>query len=144
MKKNVFIVVTFLALSSCKWGIKNASVWTPEYEMKLTRQINADISARLPDNAKRQKLVSFIIKRLKEELPQGVESVSKDSLNIISSKIGMEYGYSNGNNTSTGLVPKLVPWSRKIEKSLHDVSLKDATDANRNENELLYDCVIKD
>jgi hypothetical protein len=107
----------------------------------LTREINDAISERLPDDDKRQKLVAFIIKRLKEELPKGVESVSKDSLQILSEKIGKEYGYANTNNDS-GIVPKLVPWTPAIEETIHEVLLKDVKETDKNESELLFKCVI--
>lgn len=138
MKKAVLIILTFIGLSSCN---HDNSVWTKQYERKLSREISAEISERLPDDDKRQKFVAFIVKRLKEELPKGVESVSKDSLQILSSKIGKEYAYANPGN-DTGLTPKLVPWSPAVEQTLKEGFSKDETTENRRENQLLCDCVI--
>jgi hypothetical protein len=141
MKKAFLVIILLISISSCKWNDKNDSIWTKEYELKLYREIDAEVSERLPDDDKRQKLVAFIIKRLKEELPQGVESVSKDSLQILSVKIGKEYGYANAGNNS-GIIPKLVPWSPAIEETIHEVLLKDVKEEDKRESELLFKCVI--
>ncbi|MFA6249393.1 MAG: hypothetical protein WC615_20805 [Mucilaginibacter sp.] len=138
MKKAVLIIIAFISISSCK----NDSVWTKSYESKLYREINAEVSERLPDDSKRQKFVTFIIKRLKEELPKGVESVSKDSLQRLSSKIGKEYGFANSSDANSGLKPTLVPWTPEIEKTLREVFLKDATADNKKQYEQLSDCVL--
>ncbi|MES2060757.1 MAG: hypothetical protein V4456_02475 [Bacteroidota bacterium] len=141
MKKAALIIIILFSISSCKWDNKNGSVWTQDYELKLTREINAGIIERLPDDDKRQKLVAFIIKRLKEELPKGVESVSKDSLQILSEKIGKEYGYANAGSNS-GITPKLVPWSPKIEETIHEVFLTGTTADNKKQYEQVCNCVI--
>ena len=76
MKKATLIIIILFSISSCKWNDKNDSVWTKDYESKLYREINAEVSERLPDDAKREKFVSFIIKRLKEEHAE-IEKVDK-------------------------------------------------------------------
>jgi hypothetical protein len=142
MKKAIFIIITLFSISSCKLGDKNDSVWTKEYELKLTREIDSETRERLPDDTKRQKFVAFVIKRLKEELPKGVESVPKDSIYKLSIKIGKEYGYNNINEVNTGLKPKLTPWTPLIEQTMREAFLKFATKEDKNEAELLCNCVI--
>ena len=142
MKKATLIIIILFSISSCKWNDKNDSVWTKDYESKLYREINAEVSERLPDDAKREKFVSFIIKRLKEELPKGMESVSKDSVCKLSMKIGKEYGFANSSDPNSGLKPTLVPWTPEIEKTLREVFLKGATANNKKQYEQLSDCVL--
>jgi len=140
MKKALFIIFIFLSVYSCK-SQNQSSVWTAEYEAKWYRQIDDGVKLRLPDDDKRKDLVSYIVKRLKSELPKGIESIPADSLNRLSSKIGAEYGSAHPYGNS-GLIPHFAKWTPLLEKALRDEFLKDASPKELESEKKACDCIM--
>ena len=141
MKKSFLIIlVLIVSIAACKWPGKSA--WTAEYEKGVYNQLDNVMKNRFKDDAKRKDLVSFTVKRLKEQLPGGLASVPADSLNKISSKIGQEYAAAHAKDGNGNLKPTLVPWSSSVEQGLRDAISKvwqknDLANGNK-----FCDCVI--
>jgi hypothetical protein len=141
MKKSLLaILVLVVSFSACKSPGK--SVWTAEYEKGVYNQLDNVMKPRFKDDNKRKDLVSFTVKRLKAELPDGLASVPADSLNKISSKIGQEYAVAHVKDGGGNLKPTSVPWSPSVEQGLRDAILKvwqknDLANGNK-----FCDCVI--
>jgi hypothetical protein len=135
--QKVLVIICFIIISSCN----SKSVWTDQYERKQYQQIDLGVKQSLFDNAKRKQLVTYIIKRLKAELPAGIESVSSDSLKRLSVKIGREYAYAHPNQLS-GLTPHRVVWSKELEDDVRAGFLKGVTEADRPMQIKGCDCVI--
>jgi len=144
--KKTFLILSFIILfsSSRSFAQIRSSVWTRAYEQKWYEQIDSEIKPGLPDNAKREALTLYIIKRLKEELPGGIESVPVDSVNRLSMRIGKEYAYKHSNDFDTGLLPSLRPWTKDLENLLREVLLKDVSKENYKEQENLCNCTLSE
>lgn len=119
---------------------KNSNVWTKDYELKEYKQVDDEIRPELPDEQKRQQLVSYVIKRLKAELPNGVESVSADSLYKLCITIGKDYAFSHTENT--GLIPRLTPWTPELEQIFREGFLKGLNKKYPKSSNELCNCVI--
>jgi hypothetical protein len=117
-------------------------VWTVDYERGVYKQIDDAVRPGLRDDYVRRHLVSYIIKRLKTELPDGLESVSADSIKALSVKISKEY--TNGENIDHDdeLTPTAVPWTAETERNLRDVFLKGSKKEDLLTENKLCDCVI--
>lgn len=100
------------------------------------------ISPRLPDEGKRRELVSYIIKRLKAELPNGLESVSADSLHKLSVKIGKEYAYAHADGFGGGMVPKPTAWTPELEKLFREAILNGVGKDDLDRGKKICDCVV--
>lgn len=136
IKKIALIFFAFLCIAACKSSDKNKSVWTKEYENKLYKQIDDAAKPRIPDENKRSELVVYTLKRLKQALPNGLESVSNDSLQTISAKIGADYS-STHKYAAIG-VRSFIKWTPKVQQAIKEYILRDKPkDGNK-----LYGCVI--
>ena len=79
--------------------------------------------------------------RLKAELPNGLESVSKDSLRKLGVKIGMDYSdYADRHNS--GSKPKAYAWTPELEKVFRDEFLKRREIYHLERSNEICDCVI--
>ncbi|WP_343115088.1 hypothetical protein, partial [Mucilaginibacter sp.] len=109
----------FLLLSSCK-GQSNSKVWTKKYEQGLYNYLDSTSKPSMPIESKRSKYILFIIKRLKQEIPDGLNSVSKDSLHSLNIRIGREYAMLEYGTGNTEIIPSYMPWTPMIEKTFRD------------------------
>ena len=143
MKKVLFILLASMCVYSCKSQNNSKLVWTEKYESKIYKQVDDGVRPRLPDESRRRQFVSYIINRLKSELPNGVESIPIDSLSRLSMRIGKEYGLSHatGQNDS-GLVPTAVPWSKELEQTCREGFLRGMTPEELKDGNKLCDCVL--
>jgi hypothetical protein len=142
MKNLLLLISVVIVFLSCNSVADKKSVWTDAYEAKLYSQIDNELKPRLPDDANRNELVAYIIKGLKVELPNGVESVSNDSLYRLSVKLGKEYAYANANKKDIGMVPIKRPWTITFEKDLRETMLsKRGGDIQLSES--TCDCIIE-
>jgi hypothetical protein len=137
MQKGFLIVCVIISICSCK----QKSVWTKQYERRQYREIDLGIKPSFPDETKRKELVSFIIKRLKLELPAGVESVPIDSLKRLSSNLAKEYAYTHKESLSVS-IPHRVVWSTELETNIKEAFLKDVSIADREMQTKGCDCII--
>jgi hypothetical protein len=121
MKKELSITLAlFLYLSACKWQSK-PTIWTKEYEQALYNYVDSTCKPSMPDETERSKYASFYVERVKQEIPDGLNSVSKDSLHNLNMRIGREYAireHKAGNKINMGAYYEY--WSPKIEKELRN------------------------
>ncbi|MES2379086.1 MAG: hypothetical protein V4553_21020 [Bacteroidota bacterium] len=135
IKRIALIFFAFGCIIACK-SPDHKSVWTKEYENKLYKQIDDAAKSRIPDDNKRSELVVYTLKRLKQELPNGLESVPNDSLQKVSANIGAEYGFTH--KYSTIGVKSYIKWTPKVEEAIKGYILKDKP----KDGDKLYGCVI--
>jgi len=135
MKKILFICFAFACLTACNSQSDKKTIWTKDYEDKLYKQIDDAAKPRIPDENKRSELVVYTLKRLKQALPLGLESVPNDTLQKISAKIGADY--SKTHNYATTGVHMYVKWSPRVEQAIKEYILS----ANPKDKSL-GDCVI--
>lgn len=136
MKNALLILIALACITACNSRSDKKTVWTKEYENKLYNQIDNAAKARIPDENKRSELVVYTLKRLKQALPNGLESVSNDSLQSISAKIGADY--SSKHKYSTVGVKSFVKWTPKVEQAIKEYILRD----NPKDSNKLYGCVL--
>lgn len=111
MKKILFIVLLFISIPSCKNNHKN--VWTKEYEKDMAKDLDDTLKTILKNENQRKEFVIFFIKKAKSTLPQGIESITSDSLRKLFEKWGNEYEQShNLNNLDVS-----APWTQQVEAS---------------------------
>jgi hypothetical protein len=134
IKRIALIFFASVCIIACK-SPDHISVWTKEYENKLYKQIDDAAKSRIPDDNKRSELVVYTLKRLKQELPNGLESVPNDSLQKVSANIGAEYGFTH--KYATIGVRSYVKWSPKVEQAI-----KDYISSTNPKDKSLCDCVI--
>jgi hypothetical protein len=118
MKKTLLILLILIGFLSCKSHNNSKSVWTETYEGKLYKQLDNGFKTRFRDAEKRHKLVSYTVKRLKVDLPNGLESVSIDSLNNLCIKIGTDYGFADNDLNGKDEVPHATAWTPELEKMI--------------------------
>jgi hypothetical protein len=141
MKKILLMMlVLIIGISACKSPVKSA--WTPKYEQQIYNELDNVMKTRYKDDNKRKELVSYTVKRLKEELPGGLGSVPRDSLNKVSVKIGQEYADAHSKDSNGKPLPKTVPWSPTIEQGLRDAILKVWDKKDLDNGNKFCDCVI--
>ena len=144
MKRILLASILFSVIAVCKAQTLNHSVWTIEYERKITNELNSSIKEGLPDSIKRADLVLYIVSQLKLRLPEGIESVSRDSVNKLSTIIGKKYAYrSLKGGQATGLVPTYINWTPQIEAILREAILKDWPKDDLKNGNKFCDCIIE-
>jgi hypothetical protein len=136
MKKILFIFFAFACLTGCNSQSGKKTAWTKDYEDKLYKQIDDAAKPRIPDENKRSELVVYTLKRLKQALPNGLESVSNDSLQTITAKIGADYSATH--KYSAIGVRSFVKWTPKIEQAIKEYILRD----NPKDGNKLYGCIL--
>ncbi len=122
MKALPVLLLLALIVQFCN-GQPNPKVWTKKYEQGLYHYLDSVSKQTMPGDSIRSKYISFVVKRIKEEVPNGLNSVSKDSLHNLNIRIGREYALKEkeeGNNGEFGLVPKYERWTPLIEKTFRD------------------------
>jgi len=139
MKVALIIILTLVSISSCK-PQSHGSVWTKEYEQKAYDDIYKGSSNVIKDNDQRRQFALYVVKKLKVELPNGMESVSADSLQKLFAKTGAEYVESNANNN----FKMNVPWTASGEKALRESLLNSPTiqKVDKNSRNKYCDCLI--
>ncbi|NNU33075.1 hypothetical protein HK413_00695 [Mucilaginibacter sp. S1162] len=136
MKNALLIFIALVCLTACNSHSDKKTAWTKEYENKLYKQIDDAAKPRIPDENKRSELVVYTLKRLKQALPNGLESVSNDSLQSISAKIGADYS-STHKYAAIG-VRSFVKWTPKVEQAIKEYILRDKP----KDGDKLYNCVL--
>jgi len=82
-----------------------------------------------------------MVMRFKALLPNGIDSVSPDSLRKLTYKIGLEYANTNPEEVKV-VGQKKVAWSPEIEKAMREIMLNDAKKEGRELDVKFCDCVI--
>ncbi len=141
MKKIILVVLVFTGMVSCKPKNQNKYAWTPAYELKAYTDMDNAIKPRMADDAKRKLFVNYIVAHLKAELPNGLESVSADSINKLSIKIGKEYTFAHADQLSLKSVP--TRWTADVEQSLRDGILHEWPKDDLKTGNKFCDCAIR-
>lgn len=121
--KKIMILFAFGSLIwACKQRQKpNPNIWTEKYEQGLYNYIDSTTKAGMPDELERKNYVNYMVKRIKEETPNGLNSVSKDSLKSLNIKISREYLIKQRNaGHTTKIIARYEKWSPFIEKGFRD------------------------
>jgi hypothetical protein len=118
--KKLFWALIFIStiLSACK-DQPNSKVWTKDYEQGLYNYLDSTTKPLMPDEKKRVKYIEYFISRVKEKVPNGLNSVSKDSLQSLNIIIGREYVLRNGTGIA-GQVSYKAVWTPFVEKAFRD------------------------
>jgi hypothetical protein len=135
------IFMSFL-MSACK-GQPNSKIWTKKYEQGLYNYLDSSSKPFMPDGKKRLKYIEFIIARLKQEVPNGLNSVSKDSLHSLNIKIGREYAFQEYGTGNSDITPYYTPWSPLIEKTFRDDYIAVFQNKYPSTANKFCDCIIK-
>ncbi len=133
-----------VSISWCK-GQANPAVWTKSYEDGFYRYLDSVSKPNLPDPDKRAKYVSFIISRLKEEIPNGMQSVSKDSLKNLNIRIGREYALKlRSEGQESGITPYYEKWTPMLERTIRSnfTAINQQTKTIKN-IEKFCDCLVE-
>jgi hypothetical protein len=146
MKKALILFIFCSLIWACEQKQKPQShpnTWTKKNEQELYNNLNSTLKPTIPDSIKRAKFVTFLTRRLKEEMPNGLNSVSKDSLHNLSTRLGSEYAIKEGNEgNTTKLVPYYRKWSPALEKTFRDSYVIVFQSMAPGYGEKLCDCMI--
>lgn len=141
--KKPLLPLFFIILVFSQRSFAQNKVWTKEYEQRLYAQWDAEAKLRLANEPLRTEFVTYMIKRFKEELPNGLESVSRDSLQRLSVKIGKEQWHTNrGTELTKQLRPTLRPWNKMYEQALWEALFKSLKQEDKPNGKFLCDCVV--
>jgi len=121
---------------------QNKQVWTATYEQDLRKTIDDSIKPRITEAKKRSVFVEFVIKRLKSELPNGIESVPTETFNKVCVKIGKEYADLFVDPFNTGITPANLKWTTEVEQIIREGFLKGWGGKDLKKGNLLCDCAI--
>jgi hypothetical protein len=119
MKRIFAVCILWVSFISCKQK-HGDQIWTKQYEQDLYKSWDEGMKQRLPSKAKRDSFVSYSIKRLKLELPDGIESVSNDSFRVVCAKIGKEYAKKYIDPFNSGFTQSKIKWSPELEGVLRE------------------------
>ena len=120
-KTLIIIAFVYLYFSSCKSQNRD-SIWTKNYEKERFHEIYEGSRTAFPDDSQRKALALYTIEKLKSKLPNGVSSVSSDSLQKLFINIMADY-IENRKNKSLKI---MVPWTLSGEKTLKESLLNGA------------------
>ena len=138
MKKILLVVLIVMSLAACK----RQNVWTPEYERNVYNMAYDTLGTIMKDSAQRKQLALLMVKRYKQLLPYGLNSISNDSLQKLSTKIGREIGETNNGEN----MKMTVPWSVEVETSFKQSLLGNKVwgklKANGTAKDRFCDCII--
>lgn len=138
------LVIMFFFLSACKERSKSIA-WTQEAKQDLYNHLDSISRPNMPDSAKRAKYLTYYVKRVTEEVPNGINSVSRDSLQNLNMRIGREYAFKEHiTNNNTGIKPYYTPWTAAIEKGYKDAILAMGNIKGQRINDEFCNCVVND
>lgn len=140
MKKTLFF---FGILFFSSRSFAQTKVWTKEYEQRLYSQCDAEAKQRLSDEKLRNEFVTYMIKRFKEELPNGLASVPRDSLMRLAAKVGKEKWHTAlAKDVTNELKPSLRPWNKYLEQALWEALFKNLKEEDKPHGKFLCDCTV--
>jgi hypothetical protein len=110
MKKALLLLTL---ITTTIFSCKRQNAWTPEYEKSIYQTTYGAIGSLMKDSAQRKQLALLMVKRYKQLLPYGLNSISNDSLQKLSSKISREISKTNFAEN----MQMVVAWSPEVEAS---------------------------
>ena len=121
MRQFLYLSLFVFAIISCHSQPKT-TFWNKTHEQGLRHYLDSVMRPAMTDTAELQEYISFYVMRAKQEIPNGLNSVSKDSLHRLNDRINLEYSV---NRKITGkkdiiLKPSYTKWSHEIEQSFRN------------------------
>ena|ERR1700743_2049169 len=97
--KNKLLILIFaiLSLSSC---IPHEEIWTEDYAQRRFNEIYEGSQQVFTDDNQRKEFAKYAVEKLKVKLPDGVSSVSSDSLQKIIIKTMADFVETHKSDTS--------------------------------------------
>jgi hypothetical protein len=140
-------LLSLLLLTLCFYAKKSTAqthktIWTEAYALKWSNQLDSEIKPRVQDEIKRKAILSYCITRLKEALPNGIESVSTDSVGRLFIKIGKDYALLNYDHT--GIKSVYHRWDKEIETGLRESLMRGISAKNYKKESAACDCFFKE
>lgn len=137
MRKCLFLLTSCLIITSQIKAQKTVSVWTKKYEQGIYDQYYSLAKDKINDEFTRQQFSLCCVEKTKELLPNGIESVSNDDLNKISSKII--------NSCATEIKDKLIfkKWTPEIEKYLKEMFVNNDSTLNISYRTQMGNCMVE-
>lgn len=122
MKKALILFICCSLIWSCKQKQKpNPGIWTEKYEQGLYNYLDSTTKGGISDEQERISYVKYMVKRIKEEIPNGLNSVSKDSLKSLNIKISREYLIKRKSEGHTiAFATRYEKWGPFVEKGFRD------------------------
>jgi hypothetical protein len=103
MRNKFFIVIiAFLSISSC---ISHEAIWTEDYQQRRFDEIYEGSQKLFTDDNERKQFAKYAVEKLKVKLPDGVSSVSSDSLQKIIVKTMADYVETRKSDTVKTIAP---------------------------------------
>jgi hypothetical protein len=115
MKRIAAILFVLIAISACKQG----PVWSQRYKQEVYQGCYAGTIKMFPDTAQRRKFCLYILKNFETDLPNGLASVSKDSLNHIYQRLAIAFTKTNEDQN----IKMTIPWTAGAEAMLRKTLL---------------------
>ncbi|MDB5137431.1 MAG: hypothetical protein JWP37_4034 [Mucilaginibacter sp.] len=141
MKRIFLLALIFIGFLGCRSKNQNTIVWTEAYEAKVYKTMDNFAKLRMRDNQKRNLFVSYLVKRLKAVLPNGINSVSVDSLRKLAIKIGADYSYAHPNGLGP-VTPKATAWTPDLERTFRIALVRLLQIEHLDKDNKICDCVI--
>ncbi len=143
MKKILLLIIAITGILACKVQAQTTSVWTEAYEAENYNALYNQFKTVVSDSTDRKELTTYMIKRFKTELPNGFQSVSVDSLSILSEKMAVDYYTSHANKLGNIEMAPSEAWTPVLEKGIRQGLLynwpkKDLVNRNK-----YCDCYIR-
>lgn len=144
MKRFSVIIALLLSIFSfsCTSQPKK-TIWTEAYRQGLYNYLDSVSKPGIPDDKKRLRYVEFIMMRFQQELPNGINSIPKDSLRTLYNKLNLEYGAQEYGTGNAAIKPLYYKWSADIEKNFRDDYITLFHDKYPNTVNKFCDCVIE-
>jgi len=95
-------MIAFLSISSC---ISHEAIWTEDYQQRRFNEIYEGSQKLFTDDDERKQFAKYTVEKLKAKLPEGVSSVSSDSLQKIIIKTTAYYVETRKSDTLKTTVP---------------------------------------
>ncbi len=117
--------------------------WTEYQQQRLVHYLDSDLRISMPQEEQRVAFIQFYLQRVKEEIPDGINSVSKDSLHNLTDRIGREYAFKTyGEGTKVAMRPVYEKWTPRIEDNFRQVYDELFKSIGRNDADRFCHCVI--
>ena len=138
MRKTVFtyfaVVMGLICLSQQTYG---QSMWTKDYRENVFNTLYNGLEMNFPNDSIKMQFTGCLVDKLKNSLPEGVASVSRDSLDNLITKFGAACKAEMNAVT-------LTQWSPAFEKSffltIHESLKKSLPETSKND---ICSCMIK-
>ncbi len=127
---------------TCKAQVKKDSVWTAAYEADIYRKFYDQAKSVLTDEVIRSDFVKYLANRFKTELPNGLESITADSLTRMSYKFGKEYAFSHSIKP-TDMIAQYTAWTPVTEQTIREGILLKWIQADLVNGNKYCDCYIR-